>query len=141
MQGTKTLIVTVISLTITTFRTTNQRIWLKGIHEVLKEHTGITYTVLACEQLVGVCCIVLAKPELVPRLSQLDIDEVKTGAGGTMGNKGSVSVRFVVDSTALAFVVSHFAAGQNEIKERNEDFNTAVKRIKFEKVREYPCTL
>ncbi|CAD5209770.1 unnamed protein product [Bursaphelenchus xylophilus] len=116
--------------------TTNQRIWLEGILKVLKENCGIDYSVLACEQLVGVCCIILARPALIHRIKQLDVDEVKTGAGGTIGNKGSISARLVVDSTSICFIVSHFAAGQSEVKERNDDFHTTVRKIKFEKGRQ-----
>ncbi|CAD5206708.1 unnamed protein product [Bursaphelenchus okinawaensis] len=116
--------------------TTNQRVWLEGILKVLKEVTQHDYCVLACEQLVGVCSMILARQEMTPRIKQLDIDEVKTGAGGTIGNKGSVSTRMVVDSTSICFITSHFAAGQNEVKERNEDYNTATRKLKFEKGRQ-----
>ncbi|KHJ78534.1 endonuclease/exonuclease/phosphatase family protein [Oesophagostomum dentatum] len=56
--------------------------------------------------------------------------------GGATGNKGSVAFRMVVHSTSFCFVCSHFAAGQNEVKDRNEDFSSALRRIKFPQGRE-----
>ncbi|VDL77696.1 unnamed protein product [Nippostrongylus brasiliensis] len=42
----------------------------------------------------------------------------------------------VVHSTSFCFVCSHFAAGQNEVRDRNEDFTSAVRRIKFSQGKE-----
>jgi phosphatidylinositol-bisphosphatase len=53
----------------------------------------------------------------------LAIGEVKTGMGGTTGNKGSIAVRLTFNSTSICFICSHFAAGQNEIMARNNDFH------------------
>lgn len=51
--------------------------------------------------------------------------------GGTTGNKGSVAFRFTLYSTSLCIVCSHFAAGQNEVRDRNEDFAATLKKIRF----------
>jgi hypothetical protein len=59
------------------------------------------------------------------------IDSVKTGMGGATGNKGTVAIRFRYLSTSVCFVCSHFAAGQNAITDRNNDFGEAVKKIMF----------
>ncbi|KJH51039.1 endonuclease/exonuclease/phosphatase family protein [Dictyocaulus viviparus] len=56
--------------------------------------------------------------------------------GGATGNKGSVAFRMVVHSTSFCFVCSHFAAGQNEVRDRNEDFSSALRKIKFPQGRE-----
>ena len=37
-------------------------------------------------------------------------------------------------STSLCFVCSHFAAGQSNITDRNNDYAEAVKRVMFPKV-------
>ena len=59
---------------------------------------------------------------------------MKTGMGGATGNKGTVAIRFQYHATSLCFVCSHFAAGQKNISERNDDYNEAVKKIMFPKV-------
>ena len=56
---------------------------------------------------------------------------VKTGMSGTAGNKGGVAIRFLLHSTSLCFVCSHFAAHQTKVVERNQDFADICKRIAF----------
>lgn len=51
--------------------------------------------------------------------------------GGTTGNKGSIAVRLMIYATSLCFICSHFAAGQNEVRDRNEDYVNTVKKIRF----------
>ncbi|VDM66826.1 unnamed protein product [Strongylus vulgaris] len=114
---------------ISCYSTTNQRLWLEGIRRVLHEHGS--YILLVVEQLVGVCLFIFARPNLAPFIRDFAVSSVKTGMGGATGNKGSVAFRMVVHSTSFCFVCSHFAAGQNEVRDRNEDFTSALRRIKF----------
>lgn len=85
---------------------------------------------------MGVCLYVFVRPELAPYIQDVAVDCVKTGMGGATGNKGAVAIRLRYHSTSLCFVCSHFAAGQGNITDRNNDFNEAVKRIIFPKVGE-----
>ncbi|VDO41955.1 unnamed protein product [Haemonchus placei] len=91
---------------------------------------------IGLEELVGVCLFVFVRPRLVPFIKDFAVSSVKTGMGGTTGNKGSVAFRMVVHSTSICFVCSHFAAGQNEVRDRNEDYTSAFRRIKFPHGRE-----
>ncbi|CAJ0928820.1 unnamed protein product, partial [Mesorhabditis belari] len=109
--------------------TTNQRVWLEGIRKAL--HEKAPYILLGCEQLMGVCLYVFIHPRLAPALKDFAIGSVKTGMGGATANKGSVAFRLVVHSTSLCFVCSHFAAGQNEIPDRNADWQTAMRKLRF----------
>lgn len=59
------------------------------------------------------------------------VDTVKTGMGGATGNKGAVAIRLLFHTTSLCFVCSHFAAGQSQVKERNEDFAEIVRKLSF----------
>jgi len=56
---------------------------------------------------------------------------VKTGLGGAAGNKGAIAIRFLMHNTTMCFVCSHFAAGQSNVKERNNDFHEIANRISF----------
>lgn len=47
------------------------------------------------------------------------------------GNKGGVGIRMVVRNTSMAFVCSHFAAGQKEIHERNNDYDSIARKMIF----------
>ena len=39
------------------------------------------------------------------------VDQVKTGLGGTTGNKGTVGISLTLGSSSICFLCSHFAAG------------------------------
>ena len=69
------------------------------------------------------------------------VDSVKTGLGGSAGNKGGVAIRFLLHSTSLCFVCSHFAAGQSNIADRNNDYHDIVNKIEFPMVRFFLCCL
>ncbi|CAF5198454.1 unnamed protein product, partial [Rotaria magnacalcarata] len=40
------------------------------------------------DQLVGVCLAIFIRRDLAPYVKNVGIDTVKTGMGGTLGNKG-----------------------------------------------------
>ncbi|VDP14333.1 unnamed protein product [Onchocerca flexuosa] len=109
--------------------TTNQRAWALGLREVLSKRNK--YILLGCEQLVGVCIFVFIKPSLATSVRDMSINSVKTGMGGATGNKGSVAMSLTIYSTTFCFVCSHLAAGQNEVRDRNEDYMNALRKIKF----------
>jgi hypothetical protein len=89
------------------------------------------YVLLTSLQLVGVCLFVFTRPELLPHIRDVATDSVKTGMGGATGNKGGVAIRFVVYSTSMCFVCSHFAAGQSQVKERCSDYAEISRQILF----------
>ncbi|KAM3726739.1 Synaptojanin [Dirofilaria immitis] len=109
--------------------TTNQRAWALGLREALSKRNR--YILLGCEQLVGVCIFVFIKPSLATAVRDMSINSVKTGMGGAAGNKGSVAMSLTIYSTTFCFVCSHFAAGQNEVRDRNEDYINTLRKIKF----------
>lgn len=59
------------------------------------------------------------------------VDTVKTGMGGATGNKGGVAIRMLFHTTSICFVCSHFAAGQSQVKERNDDYNEIARKLSF----------
>ncbi len=67
-------------------------------------------------------------------LRDVAISRMKTGLGGTTGNKGGVSIRFTYYNSSLCFVCSHFAAHQNQIKQRNDDFSQIYENTEFPQV-------
>lgn len=64
-------------------------------------------------------------------IRDLGVVTVKTGLGGAAGNKGGIAIRFAVYNSSLCFVCSHFAAGQSNVKERNNDFHDIAQKITF----------
>jgi hypothetical protein len=54
---------------------------------------------------------------------------------GVAGNKGAVSIRFEYASTRLCFVTAHLAAGFSNTDERNKDYWTIAKGLRFQRNR------
>lgn len=61
------------------------------------------YVKLQQANLVGIFLVVYVKLALVPRIGSIDSDTVKTGLGGTLGNKGGALIRFKIDDTTVSF--------------------------------------
>uniref|UniRef100_UPI0037E954CE synaptojanin-1 isoform X2 n=1 Tax=Semicossyphus pulcher TaxID=241346 RepID=UPI0037E954CE len=109
--------------------TTNQKLWAAELQKnISRDHK---YVLLASEQLVGVCLFVFIRPQHAPFIRDVAVDTVKTGMGGATGNKGGVAIRMLFHTTSICFVCSHFAAGQSQVKERNDDYNEITRRLTF----------
>uniref|UniRef100_A0A672QNA2 Synaptojanin-1 n=1 Tax=Sinocyclocheilus grahami TaxID=75366 RepID=A0A672QNA2_SINGR len=109
--------------------TTNQKLWAVELQKnISREHK---YVLLASEQLVGVCLFVFIRPQHAPFIRDVAVDTVKTGMGGATGNKGGVAIRMLFHTTSICFVCSHFAAGQSQVKERNDDYNEIARKLSF----------
>ncbi|XP_037322740.2 synaptojanin-1 isoform X15 [Pungitius pungitius] len=109
--------------------TTNQKLWAAELQKnISRDHK---YVLLASEQLVGVCLFVFIRPQHAPFIRDVAVDTVKTGMGGATGNKGGVAIRLLFHTTSICFVCSHFAAGQSQVKERNDDYSEITRRLTF----------
>lgn len=109
--------------------TQNQRDWLVEIQKTIsRDHQ---YLLVTSVQLVGVCLFVFIRSNLAPFIKDVCNDQVKTGLGGATGNKGGVAIRLRYKATSLCFVCAHFAAGQSQVKERNDDYAEITRRIQF----------
>ncbi|MGH0140647.1 UNVERIFIED_CONTAM: hypothetical protein FKN15_037370 [Acipenser sinensis] len=109
--------------------TTNQKLWAAELQKNISRDNK--YVLLASEQLVGVCLFVFIRPQHAPYIRDVAVDTVKTGMGGATGNKGAVAIRMLFHSTSICFLCSHFAAGQSQVKERNEDYNEISRKLSF----------
>lgn len=109
--------------------TQNQRDWLVEIQKAISKKSQ--YLLVTSVQLVGVCLYLFIRSELAPYIRDVCSDQVRTGLKGTTGNKGAVAIRFRLKSSSLCFVCAHFAAGQNQVKERNDDYAEITRKIQF----------
>ncbi|XP_037087422.1 synaptojanin-1-like [Pollicipes pollicipes] len=107
----------------------NARLWGEELQKVVSRDRP--YVPLTHVQLVGVALFVFVRPELAQHIRDVATDTVKTGLGGTTGNKGGVAIRMVIYNSSLCFICSHFAAGQKEVMERNADYAEISKKICF----------
>uniref|UniRef100_A0A8C4R791 phosphoinositide 5-phosphatase n=1 Tax=Eptatretus burgeri TaxID=7764 RepID=A0A8C4R791_EPTBU len=109
--------------------TENQKRWAVELQKTIsRDHK---YVLLTSEQLVGVCLYVFIRPHLTHLIRNLAVDTVKTGMGGATGNKGAVAICMQLHSSSLCFVCSHFAAGQSQVRERNDDYAEIVRKLSF----------
>ncbi|XP_053316832.1 synaptojanin-2 [Spea bombifrons] len=109
--------------------TTNKKMWAEQIQKALSR--SHRYILLTSAQLVGVCLFVFVRPYHMPFIRDLAVDSVKTGMGGKAGNKGAVAIRCQFYSSSFCFICSHFTAGQNQVKERNEDYKEITQKLSF----------
>lgn len=86
---------------------------------------------LVSHQLVGTAISIFVRSDYLHIVRQVEIASKKTGMGGIAGNKGSVAVRLRLHDTSLCFVSSHFTAGQNNIVDRDRDFEFALSELQL----------
>ncbi|CAF1927991.1 unnamed protein product [Rotaria magnacalcarata] len=111
----------------------NANRWVKNVEDYFKKtYQDTEYILLGMDQLVGVCLAIFIRRDLAPYVKNVGIDTVKTGMGGTLGNKGCVAIRLVLHSTSICFICAHFTAGQNEYSERNKDYKLMMEKLSFQ---------
>ncbi|XP_032229504.2 synaptojanin-1 [Nematostella vectensis] len=108
---------------------TQRKEWGEELRRVISR--DFPYVLLTCEQLVGVCLFVFARPHLVPYIRDVAVSTVKTGLGGSAGNKGGVAIRLLLHATSICFICSHLAAGQSGVQDRNNDYLDIATRTAF----------
>ncbi|KAH8871194.1 Synaptojanin-1 [Schistosoma japonicum] len=109
----------------------NQRDWGQFLQRHLNRDADEqdSYLLITSVQLVGVCLFLFVRKRLADSLRNIATSSVKTGLGGTAGNKGAVAIHFQLGATSICFVCSHFTAGQSAVRERNDDFQEICRRL------------
>ncbi|XP_061371176.1 type IV inositol polyphosphate 5-phosphatase 9-like isoform X2 [Gastrolobium bilobum] len=87
------------------------------------------------KQMVGILISVWARRDLSPFIQHPSVSCVGCGIMGCLGNKGSVSVRFMLHETSFCFVCSHLASGgrEGDEKHRNSNVTEIFSRTSFPK--------
>lgn len=89
------------------------------------------YVMLRAEQMSSLLLLFFIRSDCMNDVKQVEGSVKKTGLGGMTGNKGAVAIRFNYGSTKFCFVNVHLAAGTEKVQERNNDFTSINKGIKF----------
>jgi WD40 repeat protein len=99
------------------------RAWRDYLVRCLEEHVPGRhgYTLLHTASMVGLFTCVFVKTSERGRIRHVHTSEVKRGMGGSLGNKGAILIRLVVDDSSICFVNCHLAAGQTQTINRNND--------------------
>ncbi|XP_065886590.1 phosphatidylinositol 3,4,5-trisphosphate 5-phosphatase 2-like [Dysidea avara] len=103
--------------------------WLTKIKTVLKQLTKLDYEKVAMNTLWGMRILILAKPEHMNSISHVQMSQVRTGIGNTLGNKGAVGVSFYFGSTSFCFINSHLTSGNEKCHRRNNNFHDILKGL------------
>ncbi|KAK2453787.1 type IV inositol polyphosphate 5-phosphatase [Trifolium repens] len=77
------------------------------------------------KQMVGILISVWVRSDLSPFIRHPNVSCVGCGIMGCLGNKGSVSVRFMLHETSFCFVCTHLASGGKEGDEKHRNSNVA----------------
>ena len=93
----------------------NARLWSQELLATLNTEPGLAYSLVTYTQLVGVCLYLFVRTEVAHLVREVLVEQVKTGMGGTTGNKGTVCISLTFRASSLVFACSHFAAGQSQV--------------------------
>lgn len=74
---------------------------------------GYRYVCVAKKPMVGCLVMLFVKDECKHKISAIRTSKVKTGLGGSSGNKGSVAIRFNYNHSSFAFINCHLTSGQS----------------------------
>lgn len=137
---------------------TPRRVWEAAVRNCLNnraEKTGSSkYVLLRSGQLVGAALMIFVKEDILRDIKNVEgsVRKVsvqvqqslardvyltfrKTGLSGISGNKGGCAIRFEYSKTRICFVTAHLAAGFANYEERNKDYETICRGLRFQKNR------
>lgn len=107
--------------------------WVDAIHQALPG--GRThFNVVGSMRLVGIFVIVFQAVHSKVRVSDVSVKYVATGISvlvNKLGNKGGTAISMKMNDTWVCFVNAHFAAGNNELERRNQDFRDIYNDVIF----------
>ncbi len=81
------------------------------------------YVWVVAKSMVGCYIGLFVKQKLLSRITDLRTTKIKTGLGGSSGNKGAVIVRFNLDDTSILLMNCHLMSGKNKGKQRTDEIN------------------
>lgn len=83
--------------------------------------------------MVGCFIGLFVKAKLLSRIRDLKATKIKTGLGGSTGNKGAVVIRFKLDDTNIMFMNCHLMSGKKKGSKRTDELNFIFENaFKFE---------
>lgn len=78
---------------------------------VLAEACKGKYTCMVEHSLIGILLLVYCRNEIRKSVTGIEIDYLKLGFAGKMGNKGAVVGRFAIENTTVCVIACHLASG------------------------------
>lgn len=109
--------------------------WEKKLLNELNKLGHEKYTIGWNNQLGGVLLLFYIKETENSKITNLEGAVRKTGFGGITSNKGAVALSFQYSATTFCVVVSHLAAGLENVEQRHNDYKTIFKNVRFSRDR------
>ncbi|EDO14768.1 hypothetical protein Kpol_312p7 [Vanderwaltozyma polyspora DSM 70294] len=105
----------------------------KVLHLINSKSKEKKYVCVWSSQLGGVLLLLFISESEYMKVKHIEGDVKKTGFGGMASNKGAASVSFKYSETRFCVIVSHLAAGLDNVEQRHSDYKTIVENIRFSK--------
>ncbi|XP_066327147.1 type IV inositol polyphosphate 5-phosphatase 9-like isoform X1 [Miscanthus floridulus] len=111
----------------------NNRRHGNGVAAMHDQGQGGVFRCLLSKQMVGIFVSVWTRSSLRRHVRHPAVSSVGTGVLGRLGNKGAVSVRFLLHGTSFCFVCCHLASGckDGDALRRNADAVDILSRTSF----------
>ena len=109
----------------------NAQWWALEIQAAIESYCHCSFDKIGLRQMSGILIVAFCRTSLSRYVGELASASVACGVLGVGGNKGAVSVSFSVYRRRFVFLSSHFAAHQDKVEERNNDYAKIVKNLKF----------
>ncbi|KAK1754965.1 SacI homology domain-containing protein [Echria macrotheca] len=118
---------------------TRKQLWERAIKRTLDHHYSRQgddkYILLRSGQLVGAALCIFVRSSVLHHIKNVEGSVKKTGLSGMAGNKGAVAIRLDYANTPICFVTAHLAAGFTNYDERNKDYATIDRGLRFQRNR------
>lgn len=109
----------------------NAQWWMSEIEAAIQSSCQCTFDRIGLRQMSGILVVAFCRTQLSRHVGELASASVACGVLGVGGNKGAAAINFTVYRRRFVFLCSHFAAHQDKVEERNNDYSKIVKNLKF----------
>ena len=111
--------------------------WLARIETALraseKPSSMPEYVLVAFEQMFATVLFVYVKRNRLPYVREVKTWYYGCGACGFFANKGAVAIRMTIGGRSICIVNAHLAAHQHNVKRRNEDAQSILQGLWFQR--------
>ncbi|KAJ0416675.1 SacI homology domain-containing protein [Aspergillus carlsbadensis] len=118
---------------------TTRKSWEMAVLDCLNKRSASRavpkYVLLRSGQLVGAALMIYVREDALKYIKNVEGSVKKTGLSGIAGNKGGCAIRFEYSNTRICFVTAHLAAGFANYDERNNDYETIYRGLRFQRNR------
>jgi len=102
---------------------------------LLQKYLADEYCMIAAHTMNALNLAIFVHKSILGFVKGVEANEVRTGLGGTMGNKGAIGITFRLYGASFLFINCHLASGQSQTQQRNEDFAKIIKEMELPRVR------